>query len=60
MELENYIGKKIRLRSKSGNIYEGVAYDFVPSQDNEPEVASFSVGDYEIYENEILDVVEIS
>ena len=53
MELNKCSGHKIRIICKTGNIFEGLAYDYIPPQDNEPEEASITIDSIEIYESEI-------
>ena len=42
-----------------GQIFEGKAYDYTSALDNEPNPASISIGDTELYENEIISIVEL-
>ncbi len=60
MELNKFSGKKIRIVCKDGEIYEGLAYDYIPPQDNEPEEASITIGSIEFYESEIENIEEMS
>lgn len=53
MELNKYSGHKVRIVCIDGEVYEGLAYDYTPPQDNEPEEASITIDSIEIYENEI-------
>jgi len=48
MELYKYSGHKIRIICKTGNVFEGLAYDYIPPQDNEPEEASITIDSIEI------------
>ena len=59
MELHKYSGKKVRLITIRGNVFEGVAYDFIPSQDNPDGIASISIDDYEFPENHIKSIIVI-
>lgn len=56
MKLWQYSGKKIRIITDDGKIFEGKAYDYIPAQDNTPEIASISIGYNELYENEIKSI----
>jgi len=60
MELHKYSDKKVRLITHNGKVFEGIAYDFIPPQDNPDGIASISIGDYEFSENHIksIDVIE--
>ena len=53
MELNKYSGKKIRILCRDGESFEGLAYDYIPPQDNEPEEASITINSIEIFESEI-------
>lgn len=59
MELYKYCGKFVGIRTNDGQYFIGKACDYTPSQNNTPEIASISIGDIEIYENEIksIDIV---
>lgn len=59
MKIQESNGKKVRITCKDRTVLEGIACDYIPHQDNVPEIASISVGDIEVYENEILSIVEI-
>ncbi|MEG1835649.1 MAG: hypothetical protein RR229_05935 [Oscillospiraceae bacterium] len=56
MKLWEFSGKQVKITCITGEVFVGIAYDYTPPQDNEPEIASISVGDYEIYENEIKSI----
>ena len=56
MKLYEYSGKKVRITTNDGEIFSGIACDFIPAQDNVPEVASISIGEIEFYENEIKSI----
>lgn len=53
MKLWQYEGKRVRFVLKSGQIFEGVAYDYTSALDNEPHGACISVGTTELLEAEI-------
>ncbi|MBO5449395.1 MAG: hypothetical protein J5994_08700 [Ruminococcus sp.] len=56
MKLETYLNKKVIITTIDGKKFSGIAFDYIPPQDNEQEIASISVGDYELYENEIKNI----
>lgn len=60
MELHKYSDKKVRLITHNGKVFEGIAYDFIPSQDNPDNIASISVGDFEFTETEIASITIIN
>ena len=53
MDLYKYSGKKVKIITVDGKEFSGVACDFIPAQDNIPNVASISIAEFEFYENEI-------
>ncbi|MGN0543708.1 MAG: hypothetical protein ACI4JG_09690 [Acutalibacteraceae bacterium] len=59
MNLHEYSGKKVKIMTIDGKKFSGVACDFIPSQDNIPEIASISIAEIEIYENEIKSITVI-
>ncbi len=59
MELNKFSGQKVRIICKDGEVFEGLAYDYTPPQDNEPEEASITVDSIEIYESEIESIKKI-
>lgn len=48
MELWKFEGKKVKLTSKTGKIFEGVVGDYIYPEDNEPEGMDAVVLDYPI------------
>jgi hypothetical protein len=60
MELKEFIGKKIRITTDEGKVFEGKCTDFTPAIDNEPEIDSIGLEttglSYEIYQNEIRNI----
>lgn len=52
-ELWKYSGKQVKITTNDNEIFSGKAYDFIPAQDNVPEIASISVGDIEFFETDI-------
>ncbi len=59
MELWKYDGKQVRIKTTDNMIFKGKAYDFIPAQDNVPEIASITIDSIEIFENEIATIEEI-
>ena len=59
MKIQNCSGKKIRVICIDGEVIEGVAYDYSPPQDIEPQFASITIDGIEIFENEIKEITEI-
>ncbi len=57
--LYKYFGKKVEIITVDGKTFSGVACDFIPAQDNVPEIASISIGEIEFYENEIESITEV-
>ena len=55
-EIAVFSGKQVRLTTDDGEIYTGMAQDFIPPQDNEPEEASISIGEIEFYAHEIRSI----
>ncbi len=43
----------MKIITVDGKEFSGVACDFIPAQDNIPNVASISIAEFEFYENEI-------
>lgn len=66
MELEDYLGKQIKIITTDKQEFIGKAIGFTQALDNEPEIASIDIRNeednrvYELYENEIksIEVVE--
>ena len=59
MKLYEACGKRVRIVTADGQIFEGKASDYTSALDNEPNPASISIGDTELYENEIISIVEL-
>lgn len=66
MELRQYAGKRIRVVTDEGGIFEGDCTDYTPPDENESEIASIGVVTepdagyaYELYENEIKSITII-
>lgn len=57
MTLHEYRGKDVVVILKTGQVFSGKAKDYIPPQDNEDGIASISIGDYEIYANEISEII---
>lgn len=56
MKLYEARGKYVRITTDDGQIFEGRAELYTPAYDNTPEIASICIGDYELYENEIVSI----
>lgn len=56
MKLYEYSGKKVKITTFGGKEFSGIACDFIPAQDNTPEVSSISIDEIEFYENEIKSI----
>lgn len=59
MKLWQYNGKQVKITTTDNKVFIGKVYDFIPAQDNVPEIASISIDDIEIYENEIASIEEM-
>ena len=57
--LYKYSGKKVEIITVDGKTFSGVACDFIPAQDNVPEISSISIGEIEFYENEIESITVV-
>lgn len=60
MKLWEYSGKAVRIVLKDGSILKGAAYDYTSALDNEPDSASITIGDTEIFEEDIQNVTRLS
>lgn len=56
MNLCDFNRKKVRLITTDDEIFLGEAYDYIPKQDNVPEVARISIGNLEFYKDEIKSI----
>lgn len=59
MTLYEAWGKFVRITTDDGQVFEGKAYDYTSAIDNEPEPASISIGDTELFEDEIISIEEL-
>lgn len=59
MNLYEYSGKRIRIITTNGQIFEGIGCDYTPAQDNVPEIESICIGHIEFGENEIKSIAII-
>lgn len=59
-KLWKYVGKKIRIITDDGQVFEGIGCDFTFADENEPEIDSICIGDTEFYENEIVSIEELN
>nr|WP_294682041.1 hypothetical protein [uncultured Anaerotignum sp.] len=53
MKLYEAEGKKVRITMLDGAVFEGMAYDYTSSLDNEPEPESITIDSIELYAPEI-------
>lgn len=62
MELEDYVGKRIKIITNDGNVYIGKASGFTQALDNEPEIDEIDIRNekdnrlYGLLENEIASI----
>ncbi|MGN1162176.1 MAG: hypothetical protein ACI4SX_08030 [Candidatus Fimenecus sp.] len=56
LKLSDCIDKVARITTIDGQVFEGETCDYIPPQDNVPEIASISIGDIEIYESEVTHI----
>lgn len=59
MNLYEAWGKFVRITTDDGQVFEGKATDYTSAVDNEPDPASISIGDTELFENEIVSIEEL-
>ena len=52
-------GKHVRVTLNTGQVFEGVGEYYTSALDNPNGIASICVGDYELYENEIVSIEPI-
>ena len=57
MYLGQYEGKEIRITLKNGKNFEGKGEWYTQGIDSPNGIASICVGDYELYEDEIIEVI---
>ena len=60
MYLGKYEGKLIRITLKNGKIFEGLGEWYTQGIDNPSGFSSICVGDYELYEPEIVSIEVIT
>ena len=60
MKLWKYSGKHIKITADDGQVFEGIAQDYVSELDNPSGVSCISIGDIEFEENEIVKIEVIS
>lgn len=62
MELEDYVGKRVKIISINNKVYIGKAVGYVQALDNEPEIAEIDIDNeidnrgYSLLENEIKSI----
>ena len=59
MRIWEISGKHVRITLKNGKVFQGVGEYFTSALDNPNGIASICVGDYELYENEIVSIEPI-
>lgn len=59
MKLSEAWGKFVRITTDDGQVFEGKAYDYTSALDNEPDPASISIGDTELFESEVVSIEEL-
>ena len=59
-KLGKYDGKLIIITTDDGQVFEGLGIDYTSRLDNPDGIASICIGDYELYENEIVSVELVS
>lgn len=59
MTLYEAWGKFVRITTDDGQVFEGKACDYTSAMDNEPEPASISIGNTELFEDEIVSIEEL-
>jgi hypothetical protein len=58
MKLWRYEGKNVRITTDCGHEFVGMAYDYTSALDNPNNIASISIGDVELFEDEIVSIEE--
>lgn len=60
MNLWEYRGKKVKIKTDDGQIFEGIAHEYTSALDNTPEIASICIDHTELHENEIesIEIIE--
>ena len=53
MRLYEANGKRVRITLKTGEVFEGMAYDYTSALDNEPDPESITIDSVELYAPEI-------
>ena len=56
MKLNEYENKKIEITTTDNEIFVGIAVDFTPADENNPEFDSICIGNIEIFSNEIKNI----
>ena len=59
MKIWEASGKNVRITVDTGQVFEGVGEYLTSDLDNPNGIASICVGDYELYENEIVSIEPI-
>lgn len=56
MKLYEFLHKKIKLTTDDNQVFIGVAEDYTEAEDNEPQIDSICIGDYEFLETDIKSI----
>ncbi len=59
MNIKEAEGKNVKILLSNGQAFLGFAYDYTSELDNEPDPASITIGDVEIFEPEISSITEL-
>ena len=59
MKLWEDSGRNVRITLKDGSVFEGLAYDYTSSLDNEPDPESITIDSIELFAPEIekIDII---
>lgn len=56
MKLFEYEGKKVQITTNEGETFKGLANDYTPADENNPEIESICIGEFEFYANNIKNI----
>ncbi len=56
MKLQEAHGKAVRITMTDGEVFIGLAYDYISALDNDPDPASITIGNIELFEPEIKSI----
>ena len=60
MTISESVGKNVRITLDDGSFFDGIAEYDTSALDNPNGIASICVGDYELYENEIVSIEPVA